>query len=790
MLRFCAENLETILYIGGDLPQDLGDRVSAKMYLRCLWGATETGIVPQLLPEEVLPSAASSRTLWRYIRFHPCVGPHFDKITDGEYELVIRREEALIDTQACFTVPGLDLDEEYRTKDLFEPHPTIPELWRWRARADDIITFLNGEKTNPISMEQHIMASNPELSGALVIGAQRFQAALLLEPASERALSTSDQAALIERVWPSVEEANRSAPAHARVEKSFILIVPADRRLIRAGKGTFIRGPSISQYSDEIEKLYEQADMVPQQHDALDTAVPLLGLGGVTRLIRQEVRVVMGWPDVDDAEGFFDRGMDSLQALQLTRALRTSVHRPDVALSTVYQNPTISELAAIVLGQTQQHQDKEIMESLLETYKGRIQHISVSKGASAVTHNAHKLINVMVTGTIGTVGTHLLRALLDNTSIEQIFCLNRREDGGRSAQVATFAAAGFDAMRLGDNNHVTFLNADLQAPSLGLEGPVYEDLCSKVDVIIHAAWPVNFNFPLIAFRPHLTGLVNLLAFAAATVASQHDQPCRFFFISSIAAVEGYRSGPVPEEVLTDFSVSGTLGYGQSKLLAELLLDAAAQRLGESMSTAIIRVGQVAGAVRTPGVWNIHEWFPSMVLSSLHFGQVPDSLGSYFDDVDFIPVDVLAGILTEIATSTQAGEVGKKRSGALVYNLRNPHLAPWRELLAAVTDTPGKQVKTVSPAVWLKTLRASFQELEGDSDLMLKNPAVKLSDFFEKLWLADTGPSESAPQHSMKINRALEASQTLRSLGPIRLEWMYKWVQEWNSLLKKNESSHV
>lgn len=785
MLNFCAENLETILYIGGDLPQDLGDRVAAKMYLRCLWGATETGIVPQLLPEELLPSAASSRTLWRYIRFHPCVGAHFDKITDGDYELVIRRQESLLNTQACFTVPGLDLDEEYRTKDLFEPHPTIADMWRWRARADDIITFLNGEKTNPISMEQHIMANNAELSGALVVGAQRFQAALLLEPASDEPLSTSDQAALIERVWPSVEEANRSAPAHARVEKSFILIVPADRRLIRAGKGTFIRGPSISQYSDEIEKLYEQADMIPQQHEALDTAVPFLGLDGVTHLIRQEVRTVMGWPGVDDVENLFDRGMDSLQALQLTRVLRRSLHRPDVALSTVYQNPTISQLAAIFLGQTQQQQDKEIMESLLATYKERIQQILVSKGASAVTHNAHKLINVMVTGTTGTVGTHLLRALLDNTSVEQIFCLNRREDGGHSAQVASFAAAGFDVTRLGDINHVTFLNADLQAPCLGLAGPVYDDLCTKVDLIIHAAWPVNFNFPLLAFRPHLAGLVNLLGFAAATVASQNSQPCRFFFISSIAAVEGYRSGPIPEEVLTDFSVSAPLGYGQSKLLAELLLDAAAQRLSGSVSTAIVRVGQVAGAVRTPGLWNINEWFPSMVLSSLHFSQVPDSLGSYFDGVDFIPVDVLGGILTEIATTTKANEVGMRRSGALVYNLRNPHLAPWRELLAAVIDTPGKQVKTVSPVVWLETLRASSQQLDNDNDSMTKNPAVKLSEFFEKLWMV-----ERAPQHSMKIDRALDVSLTLRNLGPVRLQWMYKWVQEWNSLLKKNESSHV
>ncbi|KAG6368282.1 hypothetical protein INS49_002486 [Diaporthe citri] len=722
LLDFCAENLETILYIGGDLPQDLGDRIAAKMYLRCLWGATETGIVPQLLPEELLPSSESSRTLWRYIRFHPCIGSHFHEVSEGDYELVIRREEALANMQPCFTVPGLNLDEEYRTKDLFERHPTIPDLWRWRARADDIITFLNGEKTNPISMEHHIMASNPELSGVLVIGAQRFQAALLLEPASDESLST--------------------APAHARVEKFFILVVPSDRRLIRAGKGTFMRGASISQYSEEIEKLYERAEAIPHhlESETVGMVVSPMGLDGVTRLIRQEVHTIMGWSNLGDTEGLLDRGMDSLQALQLTRALRRSFHRPDVALSTVYQNPTVSQLAAIIQGQTHQEQDKEVMKNLLETYKGRIQQIAVSKNTVALTKNAPKRTNVMVTGTTGTVGTHLLRALLDNDSIGHIFCLNRREDGGRAGQFESFAAAGFDLTQLGDNNRVTFLKVDLQAPSLGLEGPVRDDLCSKVDLIIHSAWPVNFNFALLAFRPHLAGLVNLLALAAATVTSRDGQPCRFLFISSIAAVAGYQSGSIPEKVLTDFDMSAPLGYGQSKLLAELLMDAAAQKFGESVLTTIVRVGQVAGAVRSQGLWNSHEWFPSMVLSALHFGQVPGSLGPYYDNVDFLPVDMLGSILIEIATATQAKEAGERRSGALVYNLRNPHPAPWRELLTAVTNTSGRQLKAVPPAAWLGTLRASIQELENNDYLMARNPAVKLSDFFEKLWAADTGSS--------------------------------------------------
>lgn len=141
LLDYCAAHLQTILYIGGDLPQDIGDHVAAKVFLRCLWGATETGIVPQLLPPEIHPSHPSSWCLWRSVRFHHCVGAIFDNVTDGIFELVIGRQQALLGTQPCFTVSGIEKLDESRTKDLFEPHPSIPDLWCWRARSDDIIVF-------------------------------------------------------------------------------------------------------------------------------------------------------------------------------------------------------------------------------------------------------------------------------------------------------------------------------------------------------------------------------------------------------------------------------------------------------------------------------------------------------------------------------------------------------------------------------------------------------------------------------------------------------------------------
>ncbi|KID70415.1 Male sterility, NAD-binding protein, partial [Metarhizium hybridum] len=780
-----AELAQAILYIGGDLPQDLGDIVASKMYLRCQWGATETGIVPQLLPPELLPSASTGRELWSYVKFHPCVGAAFDEVADGIFELVVRRDVALADTQPCFTVPGIDLlDKEYRTRDLFEKHPHISGIWRWRARADDIIVFLNGEKANPISMEQHILAKNPQVSGALVIGSNRFQAALLVEPASEKPLTIAERAALIEHIWPSVDEANQSAPAHARVEKSFILVIPTDRRLIRSGKGTYMRGPSIAQYSKEIESLYAAADdaVLGDDINGSDEPVPhALGLDAIVRLVRQHAQAVTGWTNLGDADDFFDRGMDSLQGLRLTRALRRSLYRPDLALSTVYQNPSISRLAESILtkGNGDQNEGK-VMEMLLTTYRGLIQQVPVSP-ASANSSQSHKEkagVDVLFTGSTGTVGTYLLHNLLTRHEINHIFCLNRAEDGGQAAQGKSFAAAGFMKTML-DNGRVTFIKANLQQPQLGLDEATYEHLGAQVGLIIHAAWPVNFNLPLLAFRPQLAGIVNLFTFAAATTAA------RFVFISSVAAVEGHTTGAAPERVLNGLDTPAAFGYGRAKFLGELLMDAGARHFRNRIPATIIRIGQVAGAVQHPGQWNPREWLPSMIISSLYLGQVPNSLGSHFDEVDFVPVDLLADVFVDLAITTEAQQ--EASSSARVFNVRNAHLTSWRTLLPAITSAAAAHhltMNVVPPATWIAALQASVDSDQADNKAASRNPAVKLLDFFSILWAAElddldtnSAPASSAVQ-PMAIAQALEASPALRKLGPVSSEWMRKWVDEW------------
>lgn len=797
LLSRCARYLRLILYIGGDLPQGIGDRVAAQIPLRCWWGASECGIPHQLIPPSLGPND------WRYIRFHSSVGAVFDPVADGVYELVMRRDDHL--RQLCFSILGQEELGEYRTKDLFQPHPSVPDAWCWRARADDIIVFLNGEKTNPVSMEHYIVSQNPGVvNGALVIGAQRFQAALLVEPTTveDKSLDTVQQAELIERIWPSIQEANKEAPAHARVEKALVLILP--RPLLRAGKGTIQRAASLAQFRNDIDALYANADVINGEDDeGQGAAAPSIDMAdpeSVKRFISESVSNITGWFNPEtvleadrgqehDATTFFDRGMDSLMALQLLRILRRGFQRPDLGLSTIYSNPTVIQLqAAIISGNSvAKDGDFQLMQPLLETYGEIIRQIRKPQCPRAGFKDPDKQMTAVLTGSTGTIGTFLLHALLARPEIKHVVCLNRSQDGGRSAQLSRLAATGIE---LGDKDYqrVTFLQADLSQPLLGLDDVTYSELRDQVGLIIHNAWPVNFNLGLAAFQPQFAGLVNLFRLAGETTL---DHTPRIIFISSVSAVGGLAAGldePVPEKVFTSFDTPYVNGYARSKFLSELLCDTAARRLG--LDTMVLRIGQVAGAVRRPGgEWNRAEWLPSLVIGSKEMGCLPDNLGPQFSEIDWMPSDILADVLADLALSQcdpdaelgLYGSTDREAGGARIFNLRNPCTTSWETLLPTVVEAlkkpNGSNIESVvvTPSEWLARLSDSERETGGD-DSKPSNPAIRLLEFYrDSLWGTSNGLVRS---QLMATKNALTKSEKFREMQAVSPGWVRKWVGEW------------
>lgn len=116
-------------------------------------------------------------------------------------------------------------DGSYATKDLFTRHPSNPNAWKYYARLDDTIVLVNGEKANPISMEQSVR-ENSNVTEAVVFGSGRPRLGMVVipSPATKGLPST----AIIERIQPVIEAANALVPTYARISLDMVMILPID----------------------------------------------------------------------------------------------------------------------------------------------------------------------------------------------------------------------------------------------------------------------------------------------------------------------------------------------------------------------------------------------------------------------------------------------------------------------------------------------------------------------------------------------------------------------------------
>ena len=248
MLDFITSRIETITYGGGDVSQSIGDAIGFRSKVFNFNGSTETGTYPLLRPSGPYPFED-----WKYYHPHPAAGLDFRPSTQGLYEAFIVKNANFEDEQPVFKIfPHL---LEYRTKDLFIPHPSKPGLWAYKGRADDIIVFKSSFLCNPIAMEQRLSVL-PEIRMALMVGTGRYQSALLIETEDDRAMTASAKQNFIKQVWPVVEEANQAYPKDARVSSSHILLTDPEIPVQRAGKGTVQRGPTLKLYQDILDELY------------------------------------------------------------------------------------------------------------------------------------------------------------------------------------------------------------------------------------------------------------------------------------------------------------------------------------------------------------------------------------------------------------------------------------------------------------------------------------------------------------------------------------------------------
>jgi len=604
-----AARLDFVLSAGGPLSPSAGDSLSKVTDVCQFIGSTEIGIIPALVP---------LRENWIYFEWHPTYGCQMQLVSEDIYECVIPFDPNLRWIRRVCRGSSVPETEEWRTKDLFRAHPSNSNLWRFHGRTDDIIVLSNGEKFNPVTMEG-IVQGHPLLSGAIIVGQGRFQAALIVEPRTDT--DSTAQESLIDEIWPFIKKANIEGPAHARIYRSKVMITSPRKPFQRVGKGTVIRGLTIKDYSSEIEALYSDEIAPKHRMNGMPELDAPYDPTALRRFVRMYVASVLTNDDsvvtddsvehqaITDNDDFFVHGLDSLQTVELAHGLRAGL-KPYVnadlswiSSKTIYANPTVESLLRVLdsrskpdsISQGDDTVARRIarMSALVEKYIEGLPRRTPNM--DRVPHLSHDPLCVVLTGSTGTLGTNLLQALLEDPKVSKVYCLNRAADA-RQRHEKSFSRRGVKYHL----ENVEFLKADFGHPQFALPSNKFTELMNEVNIIIHNAWKVDFNHSLDSFEAvHIRGVRNFVDWSI--VSKQHPH---IFFVSSISSVgnwTAHHKGPVPESPLNDFNVAQVLGYGESKHVSERILQIANARSG--VSASILRVGQVAGPLTVNGT----EW---------------------------------------------------------------------------------------------------------------------------------------------------------------------------------------
>lgn len=676
---------------GSRTPDELGDRlVREGVKFGVVFGTTEAGLLGDTMRR------STGDDSWDYVRIYANVRKYvqMDPLGDNQFEAVYLRGH-----------PGLfdNGSDSWRSRDVFIPHPSLPDVWKYVTRLDDRVTLSNGEKVLPLPIEGCIR-QHEFVREAVVVGIDKPLPGVLIFR-TETSDDLTDEA-YVEAVWPTIVEANSRAEAFSQITKDMVTVLGSDVQYPRTDKGIVIRAQVYRHFADEIEDMYSRLD------DGTEGTLRY-GIEGLEGFIKGLYEDIMGTTLDSVDTDFFTAGIDSLNAIQMRRRIQKTLYLGGSKLSNnvVYERGTVRSLArhlyALAQGGEDEDEDREpLMHELIDKY---------SKFGETV----------VLTGATGSLGAHTLAQMVASPDIRKIYCLVR----GSDPMSRVNAALKERDLKLDAPSKVVALSADFSRADFGLSKEIYEQFRVEVSMIVHLAWPVNFNIHLPSFELHLAGLNNLLALSLSV---HHSEPARLYFASSVSAAENTPAPAlIPEAPIEDFSQATRMGYAQSKLVGEYMVLNAA-RIGAR--AYVLRTGQVVGD-KDNGHWNEAEFIPSLIRSALSLKALP----ILNEEVSWLPVDTLATSLLELDQTLRAAPrpcAIDPITPPVFYNMVNPALFAWADLLTSL-KAAGLDFEPVPFADWLQMLRDD--DARGNEK---QNPAVKLVGYFEQRYGANVENSSA------------------------------------------------
>ncbi len=396
------------------------------------------------------------------------------------------------------------------------------------------------------------------------------------------------------------------------------------------------------------------------------------------------------------ADNFFDLGGSSILLATVYTGIRSRIPTP-FTLDAFLENPTIEGLARTIDKHSGQadHADEQA-----EAEDDAVLDVSIRPAWSVQAETGGNAI--LLTGSTGFLGGHILAELLDKTD-RPVYCLIRPhgDESLHEHQHTALHRLALDRV-LSAADRIRPIAGDLAEHGLGLSSLDHQRILDNCSHIIHCGAYVHHIY-------HYNRLKTANSFSTLELIklALRGHPKKLSFVSTVSAVTecnaqgiGYEKR-VGEQPATFFG-----GYALSKWVSERLLEQAFER---GMSGLILRPGNIFANSET-GVSSpvLTNFALLMMRAYLDSGLAPD-LNLVFEAV---PVNQLARAIVALSL----GDCDRA-----MLNLSNPNEISLQDYVDLLGELTGKTIEIIPFADWKRRVIKPLNE---------SNPLYPLTLYFQ------------------------------------------------------------
>lgn len=387
-------------------------------------------------------------------------------------------------------------------------------------------------------------------------------------------------------------------------------------------------------------------------------------------------RSILNRDEISVNENLFELGGNSIDIVKIYNAMKEIIpeqkENKTLQIRDFFQYPTIKQLCSYI-------GEKDVYMEVSQDAILKDCRLTVNDLNTADLEPVSRIQNILITGTTGYLGVHVLSELLTDTNCDA-YCLIRQQEGKDSTLRLKehMLELGLWNPSFADRIHV--LNGNLEKEYFG-DKKMFEEMTKNIDSIIHCASRVNFIYPYEAIRKanvlSLEGVIKLAG-------TYKVKPIQFISSLTVFPLSGNKSADVIKEddICEDYTLLLN-GYSQSKWVAERILEKVQEK---NIPVTIFRPSFIYGH-STSGTCNEKDLIWAVLKSIIQLKCYTD-LGR----VQLVSVDYVSKMVVQAAMHS---EWWNKK-----YNLFSEDQTSFLDLFREV-EKEGYPVQQVYPNEWVE-----------------------------------------------------------------------------------------